>query len=680
MAAGSLNLGGNMSLAVGPLGRNAEGMGALNTKGKVAAMCAPPPLLFCRPPLPCPPLLGSALTLGSPPGAHTPRYSYSKTKGLFGGVSVEGSVIVERQECVSLSLCPLLARQPPSCTLTLPHPLARRSANRLAYGSPVTAKQLLSGTIPIPPFADALIAALVSATGLPGGRAWVDDFAPSAEGTGWEAEPVTPLGSPAGERPAYAFAGIGSDGRGSPSAAAGGSSGGGGVGGQPTLGGRTRSGSLLSSVIGRNRSGSLQNAQAGATSSGGGRDRGLSVGSAPSAGAGGGRPDSPSSRPGLFSAVSFGRKRGNSRASSSGYDGSLALGDDSAFHSSESYTSAAPLGSFGAPRSSPSVASPLKPTTTTATTTTATAAGTSRFDERFDASSSSDSLAAGGGGLLGVEDDFARSGLGSSSGGGRGNSFESRYDSQRYSVDDGPAPFSPFDDDAPSSSVHFGPSGPHLASPPPKKPKRPFFSSSPSSSSKLATSSSDFHTRPNTYYDDADAGDVFADPEGAELALIRDGVGRGSVRAEEDWSALGAGARAGLARTQSGNVLSAAAAAAGGSTAGGTTTVPVLAQKKGFELDAGELRARGYVGRGVALFDFQGVEVRLFSLPSPPQAPARPSSSRNTDPPPPLFLRTARRPHLRPGRRRPPDPKDVRGQRLVRPLALASPSSPRSPS
>lgn len=47
MAAGSLNLGGNMSLAVGPLGRNAEGMGAVNTKGKVAAMCvslAPSPL------------------------------------------------------------------------------------------------------------------------------------------------------------------------------------------------------------------------------------------------------------------------------------------------------------------------------------------------------------------------------------------------------------------------------------------------------------------------------------------------------------------------------------------------------------------------------------------------------------------------------------------------------------
>ena len=52
-------------LAVGPLGRNAEGSGTLSSKGKVAAM-----------------------------------YSYSKTKGLFGGVSLEGSVIVERQESV----------------------------------------------------------------------------------------------------------------------------------------------------------------------------------------------------------------------------------------------------------------------------------------------------------------------------------------------------------------------------------------------------------------------------------------------------------------------------------------------------------------------------------------------------------------------------------------------------
>lgn len=38
MAAGSLTLGGNMSLAVGPLGRNGEASGAVNSSGKVAAM------------------------------------------------------------------------------------------------------------------------------------------------------------------------------------------------------------------------------------------------------------------------------------------------------------------------------------------------------------------------------------------------------------------------------------------------------------------------------------------------------------------------------------------------------------------------------------------------------------------------------------------------------------------
>ena len=51
MSKGSLTLGGNMSVAVGPLGRNAEGSGAINTKGKAAMM-----------------------------------YSYSRTRGLFGGV------------------------------------------------------------------------------------------------------------------------------------------------------------------------------------------------------------------------------------------------------------------------------------------------------------------------------------------------------------------------------------------------------------------------------------------------------------------------------------------------------------------------------------------------------------------------------------------------------------------
>ena len=108
MAAGSLTLGGNLSIAVGPLGRNAEGTGALNTKGKMAAM-----------------------------------YSYSRTKGLFGGLSVEGSIILERQD-----------------------------ANRLAYGGSPTAKQILSGTFDPPQWADVLIEAIERCTGLPGGRKW----------------------------------------------------------------------------------------------------------------------------------------------------------------------------------------------------------------------------------------------------------------------------------------------------------------------------------------------------------------------------------------------------------------------------------------------------------------------------------------------------------------------------
>jgi len=38
MAAGSLQLGGNLSIALGPLGRNGEAMGAMSTGGKMAAM------------------------------------------------------------------------------------------------------------------------------------------------------------------------------------------------------------------------------------------------------------------------------------------------------------------------------------------------------------------------------------------------------------------------------------------------------------------------------------------------------------------------------------------------------------------------------------------------------------------------------------------------------------------
>ncbi|KPV77191.1 uncharacterized protein RHOBADRAFT_52132 [Rhodotorula graminis WP1] len=114
MSAGSLTLGGNMSIAAGPLGRNLEGTGALSAKGGVAAM-----------------------------------YSYSRSKGLFGGASVEGSIIVERSD-----------------------------ANAKAYGQNVTAKQLLAGAIEPPSWALPLIETIsrlaTPARSLPGGG-WSTD-------------------------------------------------------------------------------------------------------------------------------------------------------------------------------------------------------------------------------------------------------------------------------------------------------------------------------------------------------------------------------------------------------------------------------------------------------------------------------------------------------------------------
>lgn len=95
--AGSLTLGGNVSIAAGPVGRNAEAAGAASLKS-VAGI-----------------------------------FSYSKTKGLFAGVSLEGSGIIER-----------------------------RDANEKLYGRRWTARELLSGQVPPPPAAAPLLAILNS--------------------------------------------------------------------------------------------------------------------------------------------------------------------------------------------------------------------------------------------------------------------------------------------------------------------------------------------------------------------------------------------------------------------------------------------------------------------------------------------------------------------------------------
>lgn len=94
---GSITLGGNISVSAGPLGRNAEAAGSASAGG-VASV-----------------------------------FAYSKSKGLFAGVSVEGSVIVER-----------------------------RDANSKFYGRECTAKQILSGRVRPPPACDTLFRVLES--------------------------------------------------------------------------------------------------------------------------------------------------------------------------------------------------------------------------------------------------------------------------------------------------------------------------------------------------------------------------------------------------------------------------------------------------------------------------------------------------------------------------------------
>lgn len=94
---GSITLGGNVSIAAGPVGRNAEAAGAASMKS-VAGV-----------------------------------FAYSKTRGLFAGVSLEGSVLMERKD-----------------------------ANEKLYNSKISANQLLSGAIPPPSGAEPLMQVLHS--------------------------------------------------------------------------------------------------------------------------------------------------------------------------------------------------------------------------------------------------------------------------------------------------------------------------------------------------------------------------------------------------------------------------------------------------------------------------------------------------------------------------------------
>lgn len=95
MQSGNLTLGGNISMAVGPIGRSAEAGGVVGTKGATGV------------------------------------FAYSKTRGLYGGLTVEGGVLAERAD-----------------------------ANKKLYGRKIRAKELLGGSIPPPPEAGVLIEVL----------------------------------------------------------------------------------------------------------------------------------------------------------------------------------------------------------------------------------------------------------------------------------------------------------------------------------------------------------------------------------------------------------------------------------------------------------------------------------------------------------------------------------------
>lgn len=103
--AGNLQIGGSLNASAGPIG----------TGGAIQAAIAHP----------------------------APMFSYSRSKGLFAGLSLEGTVLVERKD-----------------------------ANREFYGQPIPAADLLSGKVPAPEAASAMYevveaAEAVDETGVP---------------------------------------------------------------------------------------------------------------------------------------------------------------------------------------------------------------------------------------------------------------------------------------------------------------------------------------------------------------------------------------------------------------------------------------------------------------------------------------------------------------------------------
>ncbi|KZS92887.1 DUF500-domain-containing protein [Sistotremastrum niveocremeum HHB9708] len=112
---GNVTVGGNVAATAGPIG----------TGGSVQASLAHP----------------------------APMFSYSKSKGLFAGVSLEGTVLIERKD-----------------------------TNRDFYGSPIPARDILGGRVPPPEIASKLYEIIEAAEGLDESGLPQEAYIPTATG------------------------------------------------------------------------------------------------------------------------------------------------------------------------------------------------------------------------------------------------------------------------------------------------------------------------------------------------------------------------------------------------------------------------------------------------------------------------------------------------------------------
>jgi len=112
---GNVTLGGGISAAAGPIG----------TGGSLSASLANP----------------------------APMFSYSRSKGLFAGLSLDGTILVERKD-----------------------------ANREFYGSSVSSTDILTGRVPPPEIASAMYDCIEAAEGLDESGLPAEAYVPNAEG------------------------------------------------------------------------------------------------------------------------------------------------------------------------------------------------------------------------------------------------------------------------------------------------------------------------------------------------------------------------------------------------------------------------------------------------------------------------------------------------------------------